>query len=90
MRVMAALLTLVVCACGGEAPLHDYPEEARAEFAASCPIDDPVCACTWDELRQALSYEEYQAALDEFRREGTMDTRVTRARTECLHLAKRS
>lgn len=84
----AALLFSVLGAAGcGEREAHPYPEEARADFHAQCPADDAVCACTWDELTRSLTYEEYEAALSEFRENGRMDPRVTRARTECLDLA---
>lgn len=81
---MAALLTsLALAACGaGEA--HPYPSAAQAAFNASCPPAEAVCACTWDEITRAMSYEDYEAALERFRAEGLMDPKITRARTACL------
>jgi hypothetical protein len=70
-------------ACGQSAP-NVYPAEARARFEMSCPADNEVCVCTWDKITRALSYEEYEAALERFRVQGSMDPRVTRARTQCL------
>lgn len=73
----------VLAACGQSAP-NPYPEEARARFEASCPPESAVCACTWDRLTRAMTYEEYEAALARFRETGNMEPKVTRARTTCI------
>lgn len=75
---------LIIMACGGGGAPNSYPAEARTQFAASCPMDNPVCSCTWEQLTLKLTHEEYQAALDRFRETGLMDPRVTRVRTRCL------
>lgn len=76
---------LIIAACGGgnSAP-NPYPAEARTQFAASCPMDNPVCSCTWEQLTIKLTHDEYAGALDRFRETGLMDPRVTRARAHCL------
>lgn len=83
-RMLAALTgAMAMIACGGGAP-HQFPESARAQFATSCPSSDPVCACTWDKITRDMTYEDYQAATDRFRREGLMDHRITHARAICV------
>lgn len=82
-RGLIALAALGLAGCGEAAP-NPYPESARAQFDSSCPAESAVCRCTWDKLTRALTYEEYQAAIARFRVSGAMDTRVTRARTQCL------
>lgn len=85
MRRFIVAAALVAASCGQQTgPAHPYPESARAAFDQSCPVSDPVCACTWAELTQRLSYEDYETAMRRFRTEGLMDPRVTRARTNCL------
>lgn len=83
-----SLTFALFCACTlsgcGEAPAHPYPAVAQAQFHASCPQGDPVCVCTWDQITRAMTYEDYQAALETFRTDGTMDPRITRARTHCI------
>jgi len=74
---------VVLAACGQGAG-HAYPEQARAQFEASCPLESEVCSCTWENVTRALPYEEYEAALQRFRETGLMDPRITRARTRCL------
>jgi hypothetical protein len=74
---------VALAACGEAAP-NPYPAAAHARFEVSCPSDSAVCVCTWDKLTRTLTYEEYEAALQRFRETGNMDTRVTRARTQCL------
>ena len=63
---------------------HPYPAAAQAQFNASCPANDAVCVCTWDQVTRSMTYEDYQAALETFRTDGTMDPRITRARTHCI------
>jgi hypothetical protein len=83
-RALIALgLAAVLAACGESAP-NPYPEAARARFEVSCPSDSAVCVCTWDRITRAVTYEEYEAALADFRERGVMDTRITRARTKCI------
>jgi hypothetical protein len=72
-----------LAACGHSEP-NPYPARARTQFEATCPLQDPVCACTWDQITRRISYEEYEAALGRYREEGLMDPRITRARTRCL------
>ena len=76
----AALLT---SGCG-QPPPHPYPAAAEAQFHVSCPAGDPVCECTWDQITRTMTYEDYQAAVETFRTDGTMDPRITRARTHCI------
>ncbi|MES1200135.1 MAG: hypothetical protein ABUS57_01645 [Pseudomonadota bacterium] len=83
MRVLLAALALFSLSACQAAP-HDFPASAKAEFNRGCPSSDSVCECTWDELTRAMTYEDYQAAVDRFRREGLMDPRITRARTHCI------
>jgi uncharacterized protein YcfL len=81
---MAALLaSLVLTACGSSEP-NPYPASAQAAFNTSCPAEDAVCACTWDQITRTLTHEEYEAALERFRAEGLMEPAITRARTQCL------
>jgi hypothetical protein len=81
--IASALIgALSLYGCGrGEA--HDYPAGLQAEFHHNCPASDPVCVCTWDEITHAVTAEEYQAAMDRFRREGRMEPKITHARTVC-------
>ena len=74
---------LSLVACGQGAP-HEFPASAHAQFSASCPSSDPVCACTWDKITREMTYDEYQAAVATFRREGLMDHHITHARTVCV------
>ena len=80
-RAMGAALLLSGC---GETAPNPYPEAAQPAFHANCPAEDATCRCTWDKITRTLTYEEYEAALARFRETGTMDTRITRARTQCL------
>jgi len=80
---LAVSVTLALAGCG-EKPPHPYPAAAETQFHASCPASDPVCVCTWDQITRAMTYEDYQAALDTFRSDGIMDPRLTRARTHCI------
>ena len=80
---LALVAALALTACGPGAP-NPYPEAARASFEQSCPPESAVCACTWDRITRALTYEEYEATLETFRTDGRMDPRVTRVRTTCL------
>ena len=86
-KTMIACLALggamEVSGCGAGAP-HEYPASAAAQFHATCPANDPVCICTWDQVTRSMTYEDYQAALDRYRNEGLMDPRITRARTHCI------
>ena len=74
---------IVLMACGPNAP-HEYPASAQTQFSATCPASDPVCACTWDRITREMTYEDYQAAVARFRREGLMDHRITHARATCV------
>jgi hypothetical protein len=76
-------LALLLAACGQSAP-NPYPADARTRFDASCPPESQVCVCTWDNITRAMPYDEYEAALSRFRETGSMDPRITRARTTCL------
>lgn len=82
-RPALILCVLVLAACG-QGAANPYPAEAKAQFEQSCPPASEVCTCTWDRVTHAMSYEEYQAAIERMRREGLMDPRVTHARTYCL------
>lgn len=81
LMILAAALALAAC---GQGAANVYPAEAKAAFEQSCPPQSAVCACTWDGITRAMTYEEYQAALERFRNEGLMEPRVTSARTHCL------
>ena len=81
MRVL--ILAVLLAACGSAEP-NEYPANARAAFARSCPTGDPMCDCTWDKVTRSMTHEEYDAALKRYRSEGLMDPRIARARTECL------
>ncbi len=82
--LFGALFCMMVLASCGEAPPHEYPAEARTHFESTCPPASAACACTWDKITRTLTYEEYEAALTRMRERGNMDTRITRARTQCL------
>ncbi len=82
-KLLVAIGAFSLASCGQAAP-HDYPAAAQTSFHNSCPADDEVCACTWDQITRTLTYEDYQAALERFRSEGLMDPRITRARGHCL------
>lgn len=75
---------LMLAACGGESAPNPYPAAARSQFEASCPPQSLVCACTWDKITRAVTYDEYEAAIARFRETGNMDPRLTRARTQCI------
>lgn len=75
--------SLLLSACGQHAA-NSYPESAHARFEQSCPRDSAVCTCTWDRITRSMTYDEYSAAIADFRRSGHMDPRITRARTYCL------
>lgn len=80
---LALSAALLLAACGGDAP-NAYPAAAKARFEASCPPESAVCACTWENITRALTYEDYEAALARFRDTGLMEPEITRARTRCL------
>ena len=82
-RSLVAVCALALAGCGQSAP-HDYPGSARSQFASSCPLDQPVCSCTWDKITRDLTYEDYQAALQRYQQRGLMDPRITHARTVCI------
>lgn len=77
------LITAMLAACGQPEP-NPYPEAARVRFELSCPPASEVCVCAWDKIIRAMPHEEYEAALSRFRATGSMDARITRARTQCL------
>lgn len=81
--LLIVLVALALAACGERAP-NPYPAEAKAHFDTTCPPESEVCACTWERVTRAMTYEEYQAALARMREQGLMDPRVTRARGWCL------
>ena len=83
MALGAPLAAVLLSSCGEPAP-NPYPEAARARFEASCPSDSAVCTCTWDAVTRALTYEEYEAALQRFRETGLIEPAITRARTKCI------
>lgn len=85
MKASAAVLAaaLLLWGCAEPAP-NAYPETAQPEFHLNCPAESAVCRCTWDKITRSLTFEEYEAALARFRDSGLMDTRITRARTQCL------
>lgn len=71
-------------AAGCGASPNEYPASAKTTFNRTCPAGTPLCDCTWDHIIRAMPYEDYQAAMTRFRREGLMDPRLTRARTQCV------
>lgn len=87
MRVLLALaaaLTLAapIGACGHSEP-NPYPAPAQTQFFRSCPRDNAVCACTWDEITRSMTYEDYEAAMTRFSETGRMEPKLTHARTVC-------
>lgn len=84
MAFVAPLIAAALVGCSGEAAEpNPYPAAARAEFERSCPPSNAVCACAWEEITRAVTYEEYQAAMARFEETGLMEPKLTRARTEC-------
>jgi hypothetical protein len=83
-RLLTALSGAALLGACGEGAPHDFPSSARAQFGATCPASDPVCACTWDKITREMTYEQYQEAVARFRREGLMDHHITHARTLCV------
>lgn len=83
-RIVLAFCAAALLVSCGEPAANPYPESAQARFEVSCPSQSEVCVCTWDKITRAMPYEEYEAALERFRETGSMDTRITRARTQCL------
>ncbi len=81
---MAAFLASVVTAACAASEPNPYPASAQAEYNRTCPAEDAVCACTWDKITRAMTYEQYDAAVERFRVEGLMDPAITRARGACL------
>jgi hypothetical protein len=81
--VMALCGAMLLWGCNASQP-NPYPESAQERFQMSCPPESAVCTCTWDKVTRAMTYEEYETALERFRETGLMDTRITRARTQCL------
>lgn len=85
MRATAMLIATLAAGLAACAPApNPYPDAVRSRFAATCPLGDPRCACTWDQITRTLTAEEYQAALVRFRHDGLMDPRITHARTYCV------
>jgi hypothetical protein len=83
MRSALFAALFIVAGCGAAAEPHPFPTRAQAQFHASCPADNPVCVCTWDNITRTLTHEEYEAAMERFRAEGRMDPRLTRVNTRC-------
>lgn len=81
--VLALCGMALLAGCGERAP-NPYPASAQARFEVSCPSESAVCVCTWDKITRAMTFEEYESALAQFRETGQMETRITRARTQCL------
>ena len=81
--VLASCAAAWLAGCAQPAA-NPYPESAQTRFEASCPSESEVCVCTWDKITRAMTFEEYEAALEQFRETGQMETRITRARTQCL------
>lgn len=86
--VFALVGGLSLAACTQGEP-HPYPQAAQTRFEASCPRENPVCACTWDNITRALPYDDYEGALARFEETGNMDPRITRARTRCIERQRR-
>ena len=86
-QVVSALTALALaaslCACAQREP-YPFPASAAAQFHRSCPVGDEVCDCTWDQITREMNYDDYQKAVETFRTDGTMDPRITRARTHCI------
>jgi hypothetical protein len=86
MRLLFVLLmgaAAVQSACA-PAPAHDYPDNVRAQFAQSCPLEDAVCACSWEKITRTMTAEEFEAATERYQVEGLVDPRLTKARTACI------
>ncbi len=73
---------IMLASCGGGEP-HPYPAEVRATFYQTCPETSPECVCTFDAITRAMPVEEFDNAITTFEAQGTMDPRITRARTKC-------
>jgi type IV pilus biogenesis protein CpaD/CtpE len=84
MRLVYALAVAALLAACEQREPNPFPDDARARFEMSCPPASEVCVCAWDKIIRAMPYEDYEAALSRFRATGSMDTRITKARTECL------
>jgi len=82
LEVLAATLAVSLAACGPTSNV--YPDAARADFDAACPLADSLCACTWEEITQHVPYDEFKEALERFKVKGLMDPRIAQARATCL------
>jgi len=82
-KLKSAIASAALLAACAPSAAHPYSEQARADFAAVCPLDQEVCTCTWDAITRAMPEEDYSAALARFDVEGLMDPRITSARVTC-------
>jgi predicted small lipoprotein YifL len=73
---------LVLAACGPAAP-HEYPPDARAQFAEGCPTGKPECDCMWDRITRTMTADEFDVAMSRYKEKGLMDPKLTTARLEC-------
>lgn len=79
---LLAVALVSVWGCAREAP-PPYPPEVEARFAATCPLSDPRCACTYEEVRRAMDADSFTAALDRFEARGLMEPKLVQAREAC-------
>ncbi len=91
-RALGAVLALAVIGCGADPPAAGYGPENRAAFIASCasdsdsPLVQDVCACTYEQTRAKLSYDEFVALDQGLKLDPTaaLPGRVSQILADCL------
>jgi hypothetical protein len=79
---LLAVALIGLWGCAREVP-QPYPPDVEARFAATCPLTDPRCACTYAEVRRAMDAAAFSAALDRFEARGLMEPKLVQAREAC-------
>jgi hypothetical protein len=82
LAALAAVAVLACVACAREVP-PPFPPEVESRFAATCPLSDPRCACTYEEVRRVMDAASFTAALDRFETRGLMEPKLVQARETC-------
>lgn len=72
---MAALLALAACGRSG------WPVDAVESFLSQCPYPDTVCECMIEDLQGAMSFEEFETAVE---RGGPPPQEFAAAEQKCL------